>query len=388
MTPAIAFTTARVEALECPTDAKRAYFRDARCTSLWLSVTANGARTFYVYRRVNGKPARIQIGPFPEVSVDKARKEADRIAGEIGVGKDPRAARRELRSGMTLKELFTDYLEMHAKPHKRTWQDDEDQFKRYLTKLQSRTLGEIDRYHVATLHAKIGRENGHYAANRLLALLQAMFAWAERERAYKGSNPARGIRKFKEEKRTRFLQPAEMPAFFKAVEAEPNEIIRDFVLIALYVGARRSNVQAMRWDELDLQSAVWTIPHTKNGKSALAPLCTPAVEILKRRHAARGESPFVFPGWGASGHLEEPKAAWKAILERAGLDNLRIHDLRRTFGSWQAVGGSSLITIGKSLGHSSTAATEIYARLHLDAVRKSIDAAVGAIVNAGKEGAK
>ena len=216
-------------------------------------------------------------------------------------------------------------------------------------------------------------------------LIHTVFAWAIDHRGFKGINPATGIEKFSEKKRERFLQPDELPTFFKAVEAEANETIRDFVLISLYVGARRSNTQAMRWDELDLDNGVWTIPDTKSGKSVMVPLCSPALEILKRRSATpRRHGEFVFPG-KSTGHLQEPKAAWKKILERAGIEDLRIHDLRRPFGSFQAIGGSSLPIIGKSLGHSSTAATSIYARLNLYAVRSSIDAAVNAIVAAGSK---
>jgi len=383
-TRSFAFTTKRVEAETCPADKSRVYVRDARCSSLWLAITGNGTRTYFVYRRVNGKPVRVKIGEHPAMSVDAACTEATKLAGKIAGGIDPRAERRELRSGLTFHELFTDFIESWAKLRKKTWQDDEAQFERYLTPWKNWTLNEIQKHHIATLHAKIGRKSGPYAANRLRALLHTLFSWAIKSRGWKGGNPAAGIEKFAEKKRERFLQPAELPKFFAAVAAEPNEIIRDFVMVALYVGARRSNVQAMAWGQLDLDAAVWLIPDTKSGRSVMVPLCTPALEILKRRLATRGDGEYVFPG-RSRGHLQEPKAAWAKIIKRAGIQDLRIHDLRRTFGSFQAIGGSSLPIIGQSLGHTSTAATSIYARLHLDAVRQSIDNAVKAIVAAGEK---
>jgi integrase len=381
MASTFAFTTNRVSAAVCPEGKNRVYFRDKR-SPLWLAVTGQGAKSFLVYRKIHGKPVRVKIGSPTTVSLDAARREAERLVGEIAKGVDPRQAKRELRAGLTFEELFSDFIESWAKLRKKTWQDDEAQFERYLTAWKAWKLTEIQKHHVATLHARLGRNHGPYAANRLLALLHVVFEWAAESRGWKGGNPAAGIEKFPEKKRERFLQPAELPAFFKAVAAEPNETIRDFVLTALYVGARRSNVQAMAWAELDLDAAVWLIPDTKSGKSAIVPLCTPALDILKRRCAVRGDRDYVFPG-RSRGHLQEPKAAWKKILERAGIEDLRLHDLRRTFGSFQAIGGSSLPIIGQSLGHTSTAATSIYARLHIDAVRKSIDAAVTAIVAAG-----
>jgi len=388
MAKVFAFTMARVEAANCPPGKSRIYYRDERSTNLWLTVTSKGARSFNVYKKINGKPTRVLIGPFPEVSVDEARRQADKLVGEIRTGTDPRASRREMRNGVTLGELFGQFIEDWAKTRKKTWADDEAQFERYLTKWKSWTIGEIQQHHIATLHSKIGKEHGHYAANRLLALLHSLFVWAGKKRGFKGGNPASGVDRFPERKRERFLQPAELPKFFKAVEAEPNETIRDFVLISLYVGARRANVQAMAWEDLDLVNKVWTIPDTKSGKAVLVPLCSQALDILHRRQASQKSNPsaYVFPGWGKSGHLEEPKSAWAAILKRAGIDDLRLHDLRRTFGSFQAIGGSSLPIIGQSLGHSSTAATSIYARLHMDAVRSSIDAAVNAMhAAAGKQ---
>jgi integrase len=381
MASTFAFTTRRVAAAVCLEGKDREYFRDNR-SPLCLAVTAGGAKTFFVYRKIHGKPVRLKIGDHPTVSVDTARREAERLVGEIANGVDPRHAKRELRAGLTFRELFTDFIESWAKLRKKTWQDDEAQFERYLTVWKAWKIAEIQKYHVATLHAKIGRDHGHYAANRLLSLTHAVFEWAANNRGLKGGNPAAGIEKFPEKKRERFLQPAELPAFFTAVAAEPNETIRDFVLVSLYAGARRGNIQAMAWADLDLDTAVWLIPDTKSGKGAIVPLCTPALDVLKRRLATRGDSPFVFPG-RSRGHLQEPKAAWRKILERAGIEDLRIHDLRRTFGSFQAIGGSSLPIIGQSLGHMSTAATAIYARLHIDAVRQSIDAAVAAIVAAG-----
>jgi len=114
-----------------------------------------------------------------------------------------------------------------------------------------------------------------------------------------------------------------------------------------------------------------------------------AVSILSERLKVRREgNPWVFPSSGKSGHVTDLKKRWHALLERAGIEDLHIHDLRRTLGSWQAAQGSSLLVIGKSLGHKSTAATQIYARLNLDPVRASVEAATRAMIVAGAKEAK
>ncbi|MVF25131.1 site-specific integrase, partial [Methylocaldum sp. BRCS4] len=132
--------------------------------------------------------------------------------------------------------------------------------------------------------------------------------------------------------RERFIQPDELPRFFQAVAESP---LCDFFLLAILTGARRSNLQAMRWQDMNLERAVWTIPKTKNGLPQTIPLPPEAVAILERRKAeAVHRETFVFPGPGKTGHLVEPKRAWDAMLQKAGIENLRIHDLRRTLGSW------------------------------------------------------
>lgn len=160
--------------------------------------------------------------------------------------------------------------------------------------------------------------------------------------------------------------------------------IRDFILIALLTGARRRNVQAMRWSEITWERESWTIPaeKSKSGEAVSIALTPVALRVLENRKA-ESRSQWVFPGRGKSGHLEEPKTAWKRILKRAEVTDLRVHDLRRTLGSWQAATGASLPIIGKSLGHKSLAATQIYARLNLDPVRESVNRATDAMLLAG-----
>lgn len=162
---------------------------------------------------------------------------------------------------------------------------------------------------------------------------------------------------------------------------EPNETIRDYVLISLLTGARRTNVLEMRWQDVSFERAEWRIGMTKNGTPQTVTLSPEALEVLRNRKPQEG-AVFVFSGTGKQGHLAEPKKGWTRILERAGIADLRIHDLRRTLGSWQAKTGASLAIIGKSLNHKNQSTTAIYARLDLDPVRQPVNTATSAMMAA------
>ena len=194
------------------------------------------------------------------------------------------------------------------------------------------------------------------------------------EWGWKGDNPTSGIKKFKEIKRDRFLQPNEAKDFFESLKLEENIIIRNYFYMALFTGARKTNVLEMRWEQIDMKSALWRIPDTKNGEPVVVPLISYAMELLRSMPRI---SEWVFPNSKSkSGHIEDPKKAWNRILRRANIENLRIHDIRRTMGSWEALTGASMLVIGKSLGHKSTSATQVYARLTNDPVRNSMEKAI------------
>ena len=376
-------TRERVDALPKSTNGQRAYYYDKKVRGLAVAVTPLGKKTFILYRKVAGRPERITIGPYEDLSIDQARSRAEQLNADIAMGKNPGATRRRIRDEATLQELFNAYLEHHSKPFKRTWADDESMFNKHLASWHLRKISAIRKVDVVMLHARIGRSSGPYAANRVIELLSAMFNRG-REWGWEGENPAAGVKAFPERKRERFMDGAELQTFFKSLGQELNNTIRDYVLLSLLTGARRSNVQAMRWAELDFDRSVWVIPaeKAKAGETINVPLSPVALRILENRRATT-VTDWVFPGAGKSGHLVEPKTAWKRILARAKLTDLRLHDLRRTLGSWQAATGSSLPIIGKSLGHKSLAATQVYARLDLDPVRASVNKATDAMLLAG-----
>jgi integrase len=379
-------TVRTIEAAKCPVGRKRIWIHDSKAHGLAVSVMPSGTKTFYAYRWVKNRPQQLRLGRFGEISIDQARRLAGHTSAKIADGIDPMAEKRKRRAGQTLGSLFIFYMEHHAKVHKRpvSWQGDEGTFRRYLKPWTNRKLDDIERRDVQFLHAKVGQDHGHYAANRMLAMLSKMFNVA-RDIGHE-VNPVNGIRRFREQSRDRFLGADELPKFFSALQEEPNETIRDYIMVALLTGGRRSNAMGMRWADISFDRSIWSIPHddSKNGQAMTVYLADPVMEILNRRREGN-DSPFVFPSYGRSGHIEDIKCAWTRILNRAGIVNLRLHDLRRTLGSWQAATGASLPVIGKSLGHKNVATTAIYARLNLDPVKQSVNAATAAILGTGND---
>jgi integrase len=373
------FTKAALEGI-APAE-RRAYVYDTRTRGLAVRIEPTGQKAFYLYRRVNGKPTMLKLGLFPEMSIENARDEISKVNVAIRGGADPAKARRAQRVEMTFSKLFDWYIENHAKPTKKTWYEDEKQNRRYLAALGKRQLSAITKTDIRNLHQHIASEHGPYSANRALSLVRSVFNRALAHDVFDGANPAIGIAMKRERTRDRRLMGDELPRFFTALEAEPNEDIRDYVMISLLTGARQANVLAMRWDEIDQGAKVWRIPETKNGLPQFNPMGEEEIAILARRRAAL-TSPWVFPGPGKSGHLQEPRKGWERIRTSAGMPDLRLHDLRRTLGSWMADTGAASNIIGKALGHQSQAATAIYARLSLDPVREAKAKAIGALMHA------
>ncbi|TLD47272.1 MAG: Prophage integrase IntA [Accumulibacter sp.] len=387
---AIRFGKTALQGLARPPAGKRLTIYDTKVPKLAVRVTSAGSKTFYVVKRAGTEMAWVKLGTFPEMTVEKAQTEAERILGEFASGANPAEARRAFKAEPTLTEFFTEYGARHG-AKKLSWRDDQQRFRDYLQKsLGDKKLTTITRTDVARVVSDTEKAGKAAATVRQIrALASGLFAKAI-EWGHLDSNPAHGVRVTgRVVTRDRFLQPDELPRFFAALAEEPSIAMRDFILLALLTGARRANVCAMHWREIDLAAGNWRLPMTKNGTSQTVTLCPEAVEILKARQEATAGG-FVFPSRSASGHFNGARDGLLRVLNRAGIpygrnepNGVTLHDLRRTLGSWQARTGASLAIIGKSLNHKSHQATAIYARLDLDPVRQSVNTATAAMLEAG-----
>ncbi len=386
------FTIPRLTAMKCPTGKGRTWMYDGKVPGLCLMVTEGGSKSFYFYKKIGGRFVRERLGGFPELHLDDARKSVTQRMGDAARGVDLAERRRAQRAALTLVELFNHYLESHAKAHKKRWGDDVKQFERYFGKApedrkpddkpvpfpgwRNRSVNTIDTEAVKSLHVKIGEKHGKYAANRVLALLSSMFSNAGLPSVTKS------VQKFKEEQRERFLDAEELARFCKALDDEPDTMMADYFRVLLFTMARRANVAAMRWADVNFIRREWTVPgeKTKNGDPLIVSLSDEAMAVLLPRWSDRAENAeYVFPSYGTQGHLVEPKAAWARVLERAAIENFRIHDLRHTGASWMAIGGSSLPIIGKALGHKSQQSTARYAHVNRTAAAAALQSATSAM---------
>ncbi|MFZ4539349.1 tyrosine-type recombinase/integrase [Propionivibrio sp.] len=391
MDNSIRFTKETLQALPTPEPGKRVVYLDSKTTGLQLRVTATGAKTFSIYRRIKGgQPERVTLGRFPAMTIEQARKLAARVNAEIEEGSNPAQVKRVMKGEPTFAELFKEYGERHG-CKKLSWHTDQCNYANHLQSLAPLKVTTIKREAISRLMSDMEKAGLAGATqNNIRALISTIYGRAI-EWGYATANPVIGIKTRSKVKRDRFLQADELPRFFQSLAEESNETLRDYILLALLTGARRANLLAMQWTEVNLNDSVWRIPRTKNGDPQNVTLSPEAVTILNaRKEVADNVEVFVFPGIGASGHIEEPKKAVIRVMERAGIpygrktpNGVTLHDLRRTLGSWQAKTGASLAIIGKSLNHQSQQTTMIYARLDLDPVRASVNTATAAMMEAG-----
>jgi len=292
------------------------------------------------------------------------------------------------QSTITLSELFEVYYRNHLVPHTKTFDNARRCFQSYLSHWAERRAEEITRAEIQSLVTELGTSGRRTTANRVVQLIRPMFNKGRIWGLLNCSNPAVGVQLYRLKSRDRFLQFDELGKFFEAVSRLRYDATRDALLLMLFTGARRGNICAMRFEEIDWHRKVWTIPKTKNGGSQIIPLVEPAMAILlDRKNNAKSE--WVFPSVRSrKGHLTKLELAWKVVLEDAGIANLRPHDLRRTLGSWEALTGTDVLVIRESLGHKDIKSTMVYARLNLDPVRKAMDTAVAAMVGTSQNGAQ
>ena len=387
----INFTEKTLAELPIPTDKRPMTYYDNGQPGLCIIVTYGGTKTYYFYTKFLGVPKRVKIGRVGVTKLVEARMKARELRTIADHGTDPGQERNEALRDMTLRDFFeTQYYPRCSLVYKRpkSQTKDESMFRNYLAPFHSRKMISITRAEVERMHLELRDRISLHTANRTMALLKHMYNKAiEWGYPRRHENPTIGVKMFKELPRKRFLQPDELGRFFAALDAEPNEMFKNYVLLSLFIGQRRQNMLSMRWSNIDLKLRSAYFPDSKNGEPQRIPLIDQAVEILKNmRQYATDDWVFPSNGGSKSGHVEDFHRPWYALLKRAGIENFRIHDLRRTFASYQAITGASLHIVGKALGDKTSAATRVYARLTMDPVRDSIQRAADKMLEFVKRG--
>lgn len=381
-------------------------------------------KVYVLKTRTGGRQRWFSIGPHGSPwTPEKARTRAKRILGEIADRKDPATLRDESKRNPTVADLAAMFLREHveAKRKPSTAKGYRDFLERLaLPEIGQFKIADLTRLDVARLHHSLGRTP--YQANRLLAVLSKMFAWAEKHGFREdGTNPCRHIERYPEQKRERFLSELELARLGDALsEIERTGTENPFVIAAIrlliFTGARLGEILNLEWEHVDFERTMLLLPDSKTGQKTIY-LSAPALDVLANLPRVEG-NPFVICGDKPGAHLVNLEKPWQRIRDRAtvtlwkrdggvgdiiedleaklerfpkakevedggaknvqslppGMTDVRIHDLRHSFASMGASGGLSLPMIGKLLGHTQAATTERYAHLAADPVRAANEA--------------
>lgn len=359
---------------------------DTEVPQLYAILQPRTGITFFVYAKVSGKILKKVIGHYPGISISTARRTAREVIAERKISFLPG------KKGMTIGKLFTEYFNAHAVHRCRSQDAIQANFRRYFKDLQNELVEELTPYDVQKWHNTLVTKHGGPTANRSLQLLRTLYNFGDKWELIKCRNPARAITKFPEQPRERFVLDEEMPILLDAIERLAPPKLKEIFKLCLFTSGRIQNVCSMRWSDVNLNSLVWTIEGGKTKKASyrhktnsthVVPLVPEAVEILKAQLAKRvGNCEWVFPAKrGARGHISNPYDAWHRVIDGAGIENLRPHDLRRTHATKQAAKGHNIAVIARTLGHKDIKSTSIYTKCSLETVRAAMTEAVSAMLN-------
>jgi integrase len=409
----IKLTKRTVDALKPRGDGRPLFAWDREQRGFGVRVLPTGRKVFVLQYRPTGAriARRMTLGAYGPLTVDNARTLAKRHLGAIADGADPARERSRARRAPTVRELGLDYLAdvdarrklTTAREYRRLWE------KHVLPALGTTKVSAVTLADVARLHRRMRAKP--YLGNRVLAMLGAFFTFAEREGVCAPrENPAHGVDFYPERARERFLTPAEFAALGEAlaraerdglppapvhrrrpksdatirhraaawdVPRPANSYAVAAIRLLALTGCREGEVLSLRWDAVDLERGHLRLADTKTGRS-VRPLSAAALALLDTLPRLM-RSPYVFPGASPDAHLKEIKRLWFAVRHAAGLEGVRLHDLRHSFASVSAMGGDSLIIIRALLGHADVATTERYAHLGDDPLKAAADRTASAI---------
>ena len=363
---------------------------DDALTGLQIRVSPSGSKTFYVKKKILGRTVSVRIGRFPDEVKNPvvARELALPKIAMMAQGINPNFEKKKERKQDDMQHLFDLFLNLHAKPNKKSWKSDEDLFTKHVPDtLKTKPLKHLTRLDIKGLHVSIGTKVGEVTANRVLGLINSIFNFAISELdMYDIHHPSAGMKRYKERPRKVRLLPNQVADFFGIVDGlyKDKKSTADALLLILFTGARSGNVFSMEWKELDLESGIWTLPpaKVKNNEELVVPLIEEAVAILKTIMPIKG-NPYVFPSPMKPGtHLTKAAHgdAWRVARANTSFDGLTFHDLRRTHGSWMADIGISKDLLKAALGHKSDSSNDVYTHVSTEPVRKAKEATVAKIL--------
>jgi len=319
--------------------AQKRYYDD-NLKGFGVRVTSGGTKAFFVEKLINNKLSRITLGRYPELTVEMAKKEAQKLLGQIAMGLDPGAQKKTAKmQQINLNEVFNDYLQARKSLKQSTLIN----YKQILTKAfpnwLNKPLLSITKDRIAKHHQKLGEAHGEAYANLAMRVLRALFNFAAGQyedaegKSLVPENPVKRLSQtrawYRVERRQTLIKSHELAPWYKAVEQIQNKTLRDYLLLILFTGLRRQEAATLKWDQIDLTAKTLLIVDTKNRDQHTLPLSDFLYELLQLRYRHRTND-YVFPGTGAAGHIIEPRKQMAKVIELTGI-HFTVHDLRRTF---------------------------------------------------------
>lgn len=333
----------------------------------------NGAPCYYLQKRIGRSFRWITIGAHGAPwTPESARKEAYRLLGQIAGGEEPRLKRRDLTDKPTLKEVAERFLHEYGVSLKpASYEKYRFLLDRYIIpELGDRLIERIERPDVLRLHTGMAKRKS--LANYAVAVLSKLMSWAEEHNLRPPqSNPCFHLKKYRENKRQRYLSTEEFARLGAVLDRvqlldTENFYITAAIRLLLLTGARVGEIITLQWRHVDLERHLLLLPDSKTGQKVIR-LNARAAAIL-REIPRMPDNPLVIIGRRPGACLVNLQKPWRRIRAEADLCDVRLHDLRHSFASVAAASRGSLPMIGKLLGHSHTRTTARYAHLSDDPV--------------------
>jgi integrase len=355
-----------IEGAACPPGRTKIDFFDTEQRGFMLEVRSSGGKTFYQrYTDLRGRERQFKIGPAEVLTLDQARRKARLILAQALVGDDPQQQRRELRETPTLKELVRERYLPHVKSYKRSWCTDETVLRLHiLPALGAQAVDQLNNEQIADLLRRM-REQGYASGttNRVLILLRYIYNLGRKWRvAGMSQNPTLGLSTAPDVQRDRFLDAAETQRLIVAIQADENQTAAQAIMLLLLTGGRRNEITQAKWEFVNWERRTLLVPLSKSGKPRAIALNAQALALLRAIPSLDG-NPYIFP----SAVTGRPSASlffpWDRIRKRAGLKDVRLHDLRHSYASFLVNQGISLYVVQGLLGHAHSRTTQRYAHL-------------------------